>query len=112
MPNPSNSYQPRSNYSPRGFAPRSFTKPTPPAPEKPKVLKPVRIDGDPNAWTVIQHKVDPNTGWTKTTCAMPAAGGLIINTCSRKKGMAVCSEAVCFVPGADLVTVGNVTSVK
>jgi hypothetical protein len=97
-------------YSPRGYSART---PAPVAtPEKPKVRVALKIEGDANAWVTIQHIIDPNTGWTKTTRAMRAAGGLIINTCARKKGMAVCSEALVFVPGADLVKVGNVTSVK
>lgn len=104
----SNGY--RRSYSPRGFAPRAAS--APPAAEKPKVRQPLKITGDANAWVTIQHIEDPNTDWTKTTRAMSAAGGLILNTCTRKKGMAVCSEALVFVPGATLVTVGNVNSVK
>jgi len=96
------------SYPPRGFAARTSTPPI----EPPKAREPVKIKGDPNAWVTIQYVEDPESGWTKTTRAMRAAGGLVINTCSRKKGMAVCTEALVFVPSADLVTIGNVTSVK
>jgi hypothetical protein len=103
---------PSNAYSPRRFTPRTFsTGSTPPTAEK-KPREPLKITGDVNAWVIIQHIDDPNTGWTKTTRAMPAAGGLILNTCARKKGMAVCSEALVFVPGAQLVTVGKISSVK
>lgn len=114
MPNPSKTYPYRSG---RSFGDSRFSTPArsatpPPDAQEKKPRQPLKIVGDAAAWVVIQHAKDPNTGWIKTTRAMPVGSGLVIHTSASKSGMAVCSEATCFVPGATLVTVGNVTSVK
>lgn len=75
----------------RGFRPQ---QPAPKAPTEPKA-KAVTL-GNPELWTPLQIVKDPNTGWTKTTRAMNAPGGVLVNTCTRGPGFA--TEALVFVP--------------
>ncbi len=71
----------------------------PPRAEKP-VLK---VEGNAELWLTLQKVTDAKSGWVKTTRATATAGGVILNTCSRKKGSAVVAEALVFIPGAKLL---------
>lgn len=73
-----------------------------PAPAAPKI----KITGDANLWLTLQQIVDTSNGWTKTTRAMQVPGGVLVNTCSRKKGSDQAAEALCFVPGVRIFNGG------
>lgn len=73
-------------------------RPTAPAPATAPAPK-LKITGDAKLWTTLQQITDTTNGWTKTTRAMQVPGGVLVNTCSRKKGSDQAAEALCFVPG-------------
>lgn len=75
--------------------------PAPVAPPPTEKQKPI-VEGNPKLWVTLQRVTDPSSGWVKTTRAMKAPGGVLINTCSRKQGSAIVAEALCLIPGADL----------
>jgi hypothetical protein len=76
-------------------------RPTPPAAPKP-ARSPLQIEGDRLLWVTLQRVTDPESGWTKTTRAMQTPAGVLINTCSRKRGKDLATEALCLVPGTRL----------
>jgi hypothetical protein len=69
-----------------------------PAPAPKPAAPKIKITGDAELWTTLQQITDTSNGWTKTTRAMTVPGGVLINTCSRKKGSDVAAEALVFVP--------------
>jgi hypothetical protein len=71
-----------------------------PAPAAKPAATKIKITGDATLWTTLQQITDTSNGWTKTTRAMQVPGGVLVNTCSRKKGSDVAAEALCFVPRA------------
>lgn len=70
-----------------------------PAPAAKPATPKLKITGDAKLWTTLQQITDTTNGWTKTTRAMQVPGGVLVNTCSRKKGSDQAAEALCFVPG-------------
>lgn len=74
-----------------------------PYPAKPAV----KVEGNAELWLTLQKVTDAKSGWVKTTRATAVTGGVILNTCSRKKGSAVVAEALVFIPGAKLLKTGE-----
>lgn len=73
--------------------------PWPPAPSPKAAPSKLVIEGDAQLWITLQKVTDPKTGWTKTTRAAQIPGGVLINTCSRKKSSEMAAEALVFVAG-------------
>jgi hypothetical protein len=75
---------------------------TPLRPVQPKAKQPLKVEGDKTLWVTLQRVTDPDTEWTKTTRAMETPVGVLVNTCSRKKGTTFAAEALCLVPSTKL----------
>jgi hypothetical protein len=81
----------------------SNTISTPATTSAPATKKPNKVEGDPALWITLQRVTDEVSGWTKTTRAMQTPAGVLINTCSRKRGAdALVAEALALLPGTKL----------
>lgn len=83
----------------QGGLPAPAAIPGPPAPSPKAAPSKLVIEGDAQLWITLQKVTDPKTGWTKTTRAAQIPGGVLINTCSRKKSSEMAAEALVFVAG-------------
>ncbi|WP_404422962.1 hypothetical protein [Nibricoccus sp. IMCC34717] len=71
----------------------------------------VVVSGDPDFWLLVQKGFDPASKWTKTTRAANVPGGILVNTCSRKRGGGeAVAEAIVFVPGCRVTAEGKIVS--
>jgi hypothetical protein len=71
----------------------------------------VQIQGDKDFWVLIQKAFDPASKWTKTTRAANVPGGVVINTCSRRRGGGdAVAEAIVLVPGCRVTPEGQIAS--
>lgn len=71
----------------------------------------VEVIGDPGAWKLLGKASSKAQGWMKSTKAMEAPGGVVVQV-STQQGSNV-AEALVYVPGAMLEQVaGNVYRLK
>lgn len=101
----------KSRSYPRKFA--GARRQFPAAPRQPvpaaAPTKPVtEVTGDAGLWVTLQRVYDPATGWVKTTRAAQTPAGVLINTCSRRRGATSASEALALLPGCRLSTEGKI----
>jgi hypothetical protein len=75
---------------------------TDPAPPPVERRKPIKIEGTPGLWIILQRVTDPNTGWVKTTSAMQTPTGVIINS-SLRNGTTTATDSMMKETGCKIV---------